>query len=150
MTARTSKQPSPSAASWKCGWRTIGGVRLYARSRWEANYARHLEFLREHGAIRSWEHEPQTFWFEKIKRGCCSYLPDFRVVENSGEVVFHEVKGWMDARSVTKLKRMAKYHPTVKLRVIRADWFRTNNRKMAALIPDWEPPTAGPASNAIA
>lgn len=125
-------------ASWKAGWREIGGMRIYARSRWEANYARYLEWLRINGSIQKWEHEPETFWFEAIKRGCRSYLPDFRVTENDGRIFYHEVKGWFDARSKTKLKRMAKYHPTVALRLIAAPWFKANERKLACLIPNWE------------
>lgn len=125
-------------ASWKCGWREIGGVRIYARSRWEANYGRYLEWLRANGSIAKWEHEPETFWFEKIKRGCRSYLPDFRITENDGSVVYHEVKGWFDARSKTKIKRMAKYHPKVVLRIIDASWFKANGRKLSQLIHGWE------------
>lgn len=130
-------RPRPHS-SWKAGWREIGGQRIYARSRWEANYARYLEWLRANGSIAKWEHEPETFWFEGIKRGTCSYLPDFRVTESNGSVAYHEVKGWFDARSKTKLKRMAKYHPTVALRLIAAPWFKANERKLAGLIPNWE------------
>ena len=88
-----------SAPKWKSGWRTIGGQRGYYRSRWEANYARYLEWLRVRGDIKYWSHEKDTFWFEKIKRGVRSYLPDFRVTEINGDVVYHEVKGWMDRRT---------------------------------------------------
>jgi hypothetical protein len=129
--------PRPNA-TWKAGWRDIGSVRKYYRSRWEANYARWLEWLLQHGQIVTWSHEPMTFWFEGIKRGCVSYLPDFRVVNNSGEEEFHEVKGWMDARSVTKIKRMAKYHPKVKLIVVDAKQYRAMARQARKMIPDWE------------
>lgn len=117
--------PRPTA-SWKAGWRTICGKKKYYRSRWEFNYALYLQFLKDTGNIQDWAHEPETFWFEGIRRGVCSYLPDFKVTENNGAVVFHEVKGWMDARSATKLKRMKKYHPAVKLVLIQADFFRKN------------------------
>lgn len=131
---------SREGASWKAGWRDFGGIRKYYRSRWEANYARYLQWLKEHGQIASWEHEPTTFWFAGIKRGCVSYLPDFRVIEMSGSVAYHEVKGWMDDRSKTKIKRMAKYHPTVKLIVIEAKAYKEIERKMAAIITGWEKP----------
>lgn len=124
--------------SWRSGWRIIGRQRIFARSRWEANYARYLEFLRVAGQIQRWEHEPETFWFEAIRRGTRSYLPDFRVTLLNGSVEYHETKGWMDARSQTKIKRMKKYHPSVILRVIGAQWFRDNHRKLRGLIPDWE------------
>lgn len=125
-------------ATWKAGWREIGGIRKYYRSRWEANYARYLEWLRERGEIASWRHEPKTFWFEGIKRGCVSYLPDFEVVEIGGRTAYHEVKGWMDERSATKIKRMAKYHPTVPLIVIRQKEYKQIELSLSRLIGGWE------------
>lgn len=129
--------PRPQA-TWKCGWREIGGKRKYFRSRWEANYARYLEFLKVHGEIKEWDHECETFWFDGIKRGCMSYLPDFKVTLPNEKVEFHEVKGWMDDRSKTKINRMRIYHPGVILRIISQKWFSSNNRKLKGLIQDWE------------
>ena len=68
---------------WQPGWREIGGKRKYFRSKWESNYARYLQFLKEHKQIEDWHHECETFWFEGIKRGVCSYLPDFKVIHQS-------------------------------------------------------------------
>jgi hypothetical protein len=124
--------------SWKQGWREVGGQRCYFRSKWEANYARYLEYLIRQKLIAKWEHEPETFWFEDIKRGCRSYLPDFRVTENDGRVIYHEVKGWMDDRSKTKIKRMAKYHPNITLLVIAEKGYKEIQRKMGGLIHEWE------------
>lgn len=124
--------------SWKSGWREIGEKKKYYRSRWEANYARYLQFLKEHKEIENWEHEAETFWFTNIKRGCRSYLPDFRVTLNNGEKEYHEVKGWMDDKSKTKLKRMAKYYPEVKIVLIKKEWFRYNTPKLKGLLKDWE------------
>ena len=120
------------------GWRTIGGQRHYFRSRWEANYAHTLQLYLEKGEIKQWEYEPETFWFEGIKRGVCSYKPDFRVTENNGEQIYHEVKGWMDKQSFTKLKRMKLYHPAIKIRVIDGKWFAANASKLRWIIKDWE------------
>lgn len=130
-------------ASWGAAWREIGGTRKYYRSKWEANYARYLQWLLEKGEIKEWKHEPETFWFEGIKRGCLSYLPDFRVVENNGSVVYHEVKGWMDDRSKTKIKRMAKYHPNVKLIVIDAKGYASLKKTIQPFIKDWETDAKG-------
>lgn len=127
--------PRPQA-SWKCGWEVVGGKRFYARSRWEANYGRYLEWQKAQGLIVDWEHEPKTFWFEGIKRGVMSYLPDFWVRTKSGEE-FHEVKGWMDARSLTKIKRMAKYHPSVKLQVIDSVRYRILAKQLKSIVPGW-------------
>ncbi len=123
---------------WKAAWREIGDKRIYARSKWEANYARYLEFLKKNGNIIEWEHEPETFWFEKIKRGVRSYLPDFMVTELDGSIVYHEVKGWMDARSKTKINRMKKYYPRVALRVIEAKSYTALAKQLSGLINDWE------------
>jgi hypothetical protein len=121
----------------KHGWHQIGDQEIFARSLWESNYAYYLEWLRANGAIQSWQHEPETFWFEGIKRGVCSYLPDFKVVENNGDVVYHEVKGWMDKKSITKLKRMKKYHPTVKMFLADSKWFAQNAKKLSGLVTGW-------------
>lgn len=125
-------------ASWKAAWREIGGIRKYYRSKWEANYAYYLEWLKQGGHIKAWAHEPKTFWFEGVKRGCVSYLPDFHVVENNGSEAYHEVKGWMDARSATKIRRMAKYHPTVKLIVIDTKAYAELKKKVSKIVPGWE------------
>jgi len=127
--------------SWKAGWAEVGGQRFYARSRWEANYARYLEFLRTNGEILKWEHEPETFWFAGIKRGCVSYLPDFRVTLRNGEIEYHEVKGWMDAASKTKIRRMAKYHPSVRLVVIDGARYRAISKTACRIVRGWEPPS---------
>lgn len=130
--------PNVKRGTWRAGWREIGCVRKYFRSRWEANYARYLEWLRGRGEIADWQHEPQTFWFEAVKRGVRSYLPDFKVIENDGTASYHEVKGWFDARSKTTIKRMAKYHPTVKLVVIDSRQYEAISKKVGRIIVGWE------------
>lgn len=122
---------------WKSGWREIGGSRVYYRSRWEANFARYLDLLKCNGVIKSWEHEPETFWFN-VKRGCRSYLPDFRVEQLNGEFVFYEVKGWMDNKSKTKIHRMKIYHPDIKLIVVGDMEYRALEKEIADTIPEWE------------
>jgi hypothetical protein len=87
--------------------------------------------------ISEWEHEPETFWFDKIKRGTNNYKPDFRVTFPSGGVEYIEVKGYMDQKSRTKIKRMAKYHPQVKLRVVDGTWFKANAGVLKKVIPEW-------------
>lgn len=124
--------------TWKAGWREIGGKRKYFRSRWEANYARYLQFLKDNKQILEWEHEAKVFYFDGIKRGCVSFLPDFQVTEISGNIVYHEVKGWMDDRSKTKIKRMGIYFPDVVLKVIDAKWFKENNKNLTSIIYGWE------------
>ncbi len=126
----------------KVAWsRAKSGTRddlgIYVRSRWEANYARYLNWLKDQGQIAGWEYEPDTFLFEAIKRGTRSYTPDFKVAEKDGRVIYHEVKGWMDPKSVTKLKRMAKYYPDVKILVIGPSEYGAI-AKWHRMIPNWE------------
>lgn len=123
--------------SWKQQWAEINGVRKFYRSRWELNYAYYLEWMRVNGQIKSWEHEPETFWFDEVKRGCVSYLPDFKVVENNDSIAYHEVKGWMDDKSKTKIKRMEKYYPDVKLIVIDASAYKKLAKNLKGLVPGW-------------
>jgi len=113
----------------------LGG--LYFRSAWEANYARYLTWLQETGNIQAWAFEPDEFEFVAIKRGTRFYLPDFRVTNNDGSIEYHEIKGYMDATSATKLKRMAKYYPDVKVILIDKEGYRAIARQMRSL-PNWE------------
>lgn len=122
--------------------RTKGGRRedldnRYFRSMWEANYARYLNWLVDQGEIQSWEYEADTFVFHGETRGAIAYRPDFKVTERDGEVVYHEVKGWMDGPSKTRLKRMKKHYPEVKVIVIGEDEYKAI-RKWKGVIPEWE------------
>ncbi len=120
-------------------WCEIGGKRFYSRSMWERNYARYLQFLKERNEIFDWHYEPKTFWFLEIKRGVRSYKPDFLIESvELGNNYWVEVKGFMDSKSLTKLKRMRIYYPQEIIRVITAKWFADNNQKMRTIIKDWE------------
>jgi hypothetical protein len=123
--------------------RGIGGKRedlggMYFRSSWEANWARYLNWLKSIGEIVSWEYECETFEFHKIKRGSRFYTPDFKVINKDGTIERHEVKGYMDQRSQTKLNRMAKYYPEIKLILIDKKYYRAVADKVSKLIPNWE------------
>lgn len=111
---------------------------LYVRSTWEANYARYLNWLQAHGEILSWEFEPDTFEFHRIKKGTRFYTPDFKVTNKDGSVEYHEVKGWMNPASKTKLARMARYYPDVKIVLIDGPVYRTLAKQLRGLIPTWE------------
>lgn len=122
--------------AYKQFWAIIGNKpAVYFRSTWEYYYAIFLEKLERDGKIVGWKHEPKTFWFEKVKRGVRSYLPDFCVTHLNGDEEWCEVKGLMDNKSKTKLKRMNLYYPEIKLRVVGSDWFRHNLKSCKALEP---------------
>lgn len=109
--------------STKKGWYTIGCRRIFFKSGWEVKYARYLEGLKTLKVIKDWEYEPQRFLFEEIKSGTRTYTPDFKVFNVDDTHYWVEVKGYMDAKSKTKIKRFRKYFPTEELRVIEKDWF---------------------------
>lgn len=115
---------------------TVGGKTFHARSSWEANIAAFFQWQKEKGLIRDWEYEPKTFWFEGVKRGVMSYLPDFRVTEEDGSYTYYEVKGWMDSKSKTKLARMKKHFPDVRLELIDEDRYR-GIAKWSSMYPEW-------------
>jgi hypothetical protein len=122
--------------TYKQFWAKIGDKEpIYFRSSWEFYYALFLEKLRREGKIIDFRHEPKCFWFENIKRGVRSYLPDFCVTHLDGSEEWCEVKGYYDSKSKTKMKRMAKYYPEVKIRLIGGDWFKANVKACKALIP---------------
>ena len=131
--------PGDLLPTFKAGWREIGGVRKYYRSRWEANYARYLNWLvvkKQH--FTRWSHEPRTFWFPEIKRGVRSYLPDFEVERLDGTIEYHEVKGYLDPKSITKLRRMAKYYPEIKLVLINRVNYMAIAKMACRLVQGWE------------
>lgn len=122
----------------RIGTYDINGKKLFFRSLWEANYALYLDFLIKQNKIKDWKYEVDTFWFEQIRRGTRSYKPDFKIVNNDESIEYHEVKGWMDPKSITKLKRMKKYHPNIKLVVIDGDYYKDIKKKIGRVIGFYE------------
>lgn len=104
----------------------------YFRSSWEANIARYYNYL----GIK-WEYEPKTFIFQNITRGSVSYTPDFYLPEEDKWV---EVKGWMDGKSKTKLKRFKQQYPDEynKLQLITEKEYNEIKRKVSNYIKSWE------------
>lgn len=116
---------------------TIGGKEYSYRSHWEVNYAHYLEFLKQRGDIAGWLYEDQVFYFDGIRRGTTNYTPDFKVIFKDGRHEWREVKGWLDPKSKTKLKRMKKYFPKEIVRLIDSNWFKANSSNLAAIVPGW-------------
>lgn len=122
---------------------------MFFRSSWEANIARYLDLLVERGTIQHWWYEPVRFSFSEdmvvngkkvrgIKCGTVSYLPDFLILNNDDTFTFIEVKGWMDPKSKTKLKRMVKYHPEIIVEVIGQKEYDEITKKESRNIKGWE------------
>lgn len=107
----------------------LGGQ--YFRSAWEANIARYFNLL----DIR-WQYEPKCFVFKNVSRAPISYTPDFYLPD---EDLWIEVKGWMDPKSKSKLKRFKKYYPeeSAKLEIYDESRYKSI-AKSKQLIPNWE------------
>ena len=123
-------------STWQ-GWFEIDGKRMYLKSNWERKFCLYLDLMKKHKYIVDYVYEPETFWFEGIKRGAVSYKPDFRVEFPSGKIEYYEVKGYMSSRDATKMKRMKKYHPNVVMTIIGKEWFKANSPKLKAIIKEW-------------
>jgi len=77
-------------------------IQLNVRSSWEANFVRVLNLYKI-----DFKFEPTVFPFP-IKKGTKAYTPDFYLT-NTNEWV--ELKGYLDDKSKTKLKRFKRYFP---------------------------------------
>ena len=74
-------------------------LKMYFRSNWEIELAEILSELNI-----AFEYEPKRFYFRAESE---SYLPDFYLTDYNCWI---EVKGWMDKRSLKRVKLFKKYH----------------------------------------
>lgn len=128
----------PRVYKSNAGWRVVGGRKIYFKSGWEVNFAIYLEFLKNKYQIREWFYEPERFWFNAIKTGTRCYTPDFKIIRNDHTHYWVEVKGYMDPKSWTKLKRFKKYYPEEELRLIEKEWFIKHQTMFPSLCENWE------------
>jgi transposase-like protein len=71
------------------------------RGTWELSYAKILDIWALSGAIKSWEYESEKIDTKRFGIGD-HYIPDFSVVQNTGKIVLHEVKGFFRDHSRKK------------------------------------------------
>lgn len=120
------------------GWREVDGERIYFRSRWEFNFSLYLRRCAKLKQISYWRYEPTVFWFHKIKRGVRSYKPDFLIVVNSSYQYYVEIKGYLDSKSKTRLKRMRIYYPDVEIRLVDGPEYRMIEQTYSQFCSEWE------------
>lgn len=77
------------------------------KSRWELSYAQYLD-----DCGLDWEYEPRKFILDGY-----IYTPDFRVYVDRG-IEYYEVKGWLDKRTIRRLKAFVSKYPEETLRII--------------------------------
>ena len=122
MTLSQSKRKPRIYNSYR-GWKNIGEKKYYFKSKWEFKYATLLQKLKDSGYILEWVYEPQIFYFDAIKRGTRSFTPDFKITLSDGRHYWVEVKGYMDAKSQTKIKRFKKYYPKEEIHIVDSKYF---------------------------
>jgi hypothetical protein len=88
-------------------WLDRKGNEHVFKSRWELSYAKHLDVQN-----LDWEYELKKFILDGY-----IYTPDFRVQMEHG-VEYHEVKGWLDARTIRRIKAFVSKYPKETLRII--------------------------------
>lgn len=88
-------------------WDDYKGKTHVFKSRWELSYAQYLD---DRGL--DWEYEPRKFILDGY-----IYTPDFRVCVDRG-IEYHEVKGWLDERTIRRLKAFVSKYPEETLRII--------------------------------
>ena len=76
------------------------------RSKWELQYAAHLDFRVATGHVVSWSYEPDTL----VCAGGTKYRPDFRVRLPEGEE-YHEVKGFFRAQDKVRMREAVVVSP---------------------------------------
>ena len=97
---------------------TIGGQHYTFRSKLERNWAAYLQFLKESDVILDWRFEQTTFLFPDETKGAKQFLVDFDILNKDWTLEYHETKGWLQGKDVTKFKHVAKYRPEVKITLI--------------------------------
>jgi len=97
---------------------TIGGKTYKFRSTLERNWAAYLQFLKESDLIYDWRYEQTRFEFHDETIGAKVWLVDFDILNTDWTLEYHETKGWLQGKDVTKFKRVAKYRPEVKITLI--------------------------------
>lgn len=138
---KTSDKPklinkSKKVRTSKSSWVEVPNKRICVRSSWERNFVFYLQWLKDRGDIIDFHYEMKTFYFGAIKRGCVSYKPDFYIEAVSGNY-WIELKGFLDNKSKTKLKRFAKYFPDEKLILWDSTMYKDLKNNLSRIIPNW-------------
>ena len=129
------------------GWRWIDKRSIYFPNKMEANYFRYLMFLRDMKPpeIKSFDYQPPEFDFRSfgITRGVVTYRADFRIQESGLwtyplGIYYVELKGYIGPDHKTKMNRMKKFYPNIKIKVIDYKAYKELAAYMKNLIPGWE------------
>ena len=116
---------SPKASKGKGGVRKDISDTIYFYSRWEANFARLMNYLKI-----KWEYAPRTF-----DLGNQNYTPDFYL---PGTNVYVEIKNFLWKYSDIRDKKFRKLYPEIKLQLLlKEDYLKLENT-YSKFIKNWE------------
>ncbi len=85
----------------------LGRLPVGQMNRTEAAYAEHLELLKRSGDVLWWHFEGLKFRLADKT----FYSPDFNIMKKGGQLVMHEVKGFMRDDAAVKIKVAASLYP---------------------------------------
>jgi hypothetical protein len=114
------------------------GKPTYFPCRMEANYFRYLKWQKDQEIIIDFEYQPEEFDFtSKYKHGTTRYKPDFKVEDAFGWY-WVETKGYIDAKTKTKMKRVKELFPDCRVDLVTYTEYKKLGKEIGALIPGWE------------
>lgn len=107
---------------------TFDGRIIQFKSKLEMRWAKYLDLLKRSGHIKDWAYEPMTFIFPNETQAPVRYKPDFKVIENNGDVTIYECKGFLTGRDVSKFRKVQKHYPETKLVLVMAQKDKSTKR----------------------
>lgn len=119
------KPTSPKASKGKGGIRKDISNTIYFYSRWEANFARLLNYL----GVK-WEYAPKIF-----DLGTQSYTPDFYLPKAD---LYVEVKNFMWTYSEIRDSKFRKLYPNIKLQLLLKEDYIILEKTYSKFIKNWE------------
>lgn len=125
--------------NYKAGWYDFdNGKRYYMRSGFEARWGKYLDFLVKVGEVTCWQYEAESFIISTNKGNTKTYIPDFGVEYKDNGYVFHETKGELTQKDVTKFRKMSREHPGIKIILVmqRMPKGRSKSAKRQAVLVD--------------
>ena len=100
----------------------------YFRSKWEANFARVLNYWNI-----PWKYEPKRF-----NLGDCTYCPDFKVYDPKAGEYFVEIIGFFDDIHKKKLGLFSEKFPSERIQVINKNVYEDLKSEFKEKIKEWE------------
>ena len=96
----------------------VGNRTFKFHSKLEHRWAQYLEFLKRFGHVQYWNYEETKFVFEGETHSPYDYTPDFIVHTSKGETEYHECKGCLRGRDVSRYIKLKKFYPKTVLHLV--------------------------------